>query len=898
MIMRVFDWCLRCYPSRFRKKFADDMRQVFAARLDRACARGALAFAACAVLGAIDAIASGLRERFFRESAVPGQERLAMQADSWLADARFSLRVLRRSPATTLGAVLTIALGLGATGAIFAAVDHILLRPLPYDRPDQLVMVWSNNTRERLDRTAVAPADAIDFQKSARTLGDLQPMLSFLVANQYVDGAAADAVQSFLIAPGMCQLLGRPPLLGRTFDDPNAHDVVLSYAFWQRRYGGDSSVVGRHVAISGVQGYTVVGVMPRDFVFPYRTMLGQTGIAAASADLWLPLSLTGPFFVDATGQPTRQARGLALVGRLAGGASVADAQVELSGIASRLASTYPTSNTGFTTTVVPLLDQTVGAMRPALMLLLAGIGLLFLMTLANVANFLLAQSLGRQRELALRSALGASRSRLARQSIVEGLTLALCGGLAGAALLYAGVPLLVASAPVGLPRLAEIRPDGRAFLFGLVLTIVAGIVVGLVPAFVSAGRDAGATLKQATRGSTSGPVASRLRTTLVVGEIVIAVLLTTASVLLVRSFVAVLNVDPGFRAERLLTFQLNVPARFATAPARLAYYDDLFGRLAAIPGVVSAGGTTRLPLGSTSVSTRVAVAGHDLPASDLPEVEFRRLVADYFRAMGIPIVRGRDFTRDDGPGATPVCILNEAAAARLFPGEDAVDGRVQIGPSPTAAWMTVVGVIGDIRHGSLEEAPKAELYIPSRQGPPTAPFVAVRTTGDPAALAGAVRRAIAAIDPLTPIYEMKPMTEVRRQSIAERRFLLTLVGLFGTLALALAALGVYGAMTVLVSERTTEVGVRLALGATPAQIVRLVLSRAGILAGTGVAIGLGLTIVGAPLMAHSLFGIAPRDLEALSITPAILLMAALVAAAVPARRAMHVDPIVTLRREG
>lgn len=897
MIARLYRACLRVYPRRFRERFELDMARVFETRLRDARARGRLASMAFGAFGLFDVFASGTRERFGSESVVPCARRSAMTSDSWLADVKFALRVLRRSPSMTAASVLAIALGLGASGAIFAAVDHVLLRPLPYDQASQLAMVWSNNTHEGRDRNPLAPADVLDFKRDTQSFVDLQPMLSFLVADQYVDGPVPDNVRSSTIGPGMFRLLGRDALFGRTFSGDAPHEVVLSHSFWQRRYGGDRSVIGRQVSVSGVNDYVVVGVMPPDFVFPYRSMLGPSGVVNSStADLWVPLQFTASFYVDANGQPTRTARALGLVGRLKDGHSMDMGRADLAGIASRLAKAYPASNDGWTTTVVPLLDQTVGALRPALLLLLAGVAVLLLMTLVNVANLVLAQSISRERELALRAALGASRWRLARQSIVESVVLAACGGAVGGLLLFVGVPVIVAMAPLDMPRLAEIRPDLRVFLVCLGLTAISGVIVGLIPAALSMARTAHSALKEGARGSTSGPTARRLRATLVVAEIVLAVLLTTASALLARSFIAVMGVDPGFRSDGLLTFQLNVPPRYAAPAARLTYYDDLFSRLAAINGVVAAGGTTRLPLGSTNVTTQIAVEGRDMPMGALPEIEFRRAVADYLRAMNIPLVRGRTFTPDDSPMAPRVCVINQIAARRLFAEDDPIGKRVRFGNSPDA-WMTIVGIIGDVRHGSLEETPKPELYVPAKQGAPVSPFVVVRTAGDPLAIADSVRRAVASIDPLTPVYDMRPMTEIRRESVSERRFLLTLVGVFGGLALVLAAVGVYGVMAVVVSERTAEVGVRLALGARPSQIVQLVLGQAGTLALIGIGIGLVLAFAGAPLMAHSLFGIAPRDVAALTLTPAVLLVVAIVAAIVPARRAMRVDPIVTLRGE-
>jgi putative ABC transport system permease protein len=897
MLRRLYRSCLRLYPQRFRARFADDMARVFDARLRDASARGRFAFFAIGALGLLDVVASGLRERLHHDLVVPDVRRSSMQSHGWLSDAASALRALRRSPSMTAASMLVIAFGLGASGAIFAAVDHVLIRPLPYGRAGELAMIWSNNTHEGRDRNPVSPADAIDITREARSFVDIQPMTSFLVADQYVDGPTPDSVRSSTVGAGMFRLLAREAFVGRTFTDSATHEVVLSYGFWQRRYGSDRSVIGRQVSVSGTS-VTLVGVMPEDFVFPYRSMLGPSGfVNAITADLWVPLQFVGSFYVDANGQPVRQVRALGLVGRLKPEVTIDAAQAEVSGIASRLAAAYPATNDGWGATIVPLLDQTVGALRPAMSVLLAGVTVLLLMALVNVANLLLAQGLARRRELAVRAALGASRWRLARQAVVESLVLAAGGGILGGAILYAGVPAIVRLAPIDMPRLAEIRPDVRVFLFSVALAVLSGVLVGLVPALLASARDVHTGLRDNARGSTSSPATRRLRAALVMAEIVFAMLLTTASAFLGRSFVAVLAVDPGFASAGLLTFQMNVPAHYPTDPARVAYYDDLFSRLTAIPGVVAAGGTTRLPLGSTNVSTQIAIEGRELSPAALPEVEFRRAVAEYFRAMAIPVLRGRTFTPDDIATAPRVCVINQTTAARLFPGEDPIGRRLRIGSNPQAQWITIIGIIGDVRHSSLEETPKPEVYISGRQGPPSAPFIVVRTAGDPQTLAGPVRQAVASIDPLTAIYDMKPMTEIRRESVSQRRFLLALVGLFGILSLGLAAVGVYGVMAVVVSERRAEMGIRLALGARPVQIVQLVLRQAGALALVGIGIGLAAAVVATPLMAHSLFGVPPRDLSTLIGTAVVLLTVAVVAAIVPARRAMRVDPIVTLRGE-
>jgi len=809
-------------------------------------------------------------------------------------DIRFVLRLMRRSPLVTTCAMLALGLGIGATGAIFAAVNGILLRPLPYTNADSLVMIWSDNTRETNPRNPVSPADFLDLQRGTQSLAGLEAMQSFLAPDVFQDGATPDSVQTSTISAGMFALLGREAAIGHAFGPNDQHAIVISDGFWKRRYGGDRSIIGRAINLSG-NPHVIVGVMPPDFVFPYRTMLGPSGfVRAQSTDVWMTMSLTGRFFQNADGSLTRNVRFLGLVGRLKPGVSVEAAKGDLSRIATDLSNNFPASNRGWGVTVLSLLDQTVASMRPALMLLAAGVAVLLLMTCVNVANLLLARSLARRRELAVRRALGATSGRLVRLHVLESLFQSIGGGIVGAAGLYGGIRLLVALAPPDTPRLADIRADFTVFLFTLAAVTIIGLVVGLVPGFAARSTRHSA-LGDGGRSITAGKGRQRLRSALVVAEIALAVLLSVGGMLLIRSFASVLNVNPGFQPDGLLTFQINAPARFTTPDARRTYYDDLFGRLEQLPGVVSAGGTTRLPLGSTNVSTTIGIEGHDLSPATLPEVEFRRAAHHYLEAMGIPLINGRMFTASDGPNAPPVCLVNRTLVAKLMPGEEVVGRRVRIGPDPAAPWMTIVGVIGDVRHGSLEEIPKPELYISARQNPPNSPFVVVRASGDATGLPDAVRSTVRAIDPSTPIFDMKMMTEIRREVVAERRFTLTLVGAFCVLALVLAALGVYGAMALAVSERTAEVGVRLALGAPPARVLWLVLRQAIGLGAVGVTIGAALALATMPLVRSQLFGVGPADPVSFVAVALILLGCAVVAALAPARRAMRVDPITTLR---
>jgi predicted permease len=445
----------------------------------------------------------------------------------------------------------------------------------------------------------------------------------------------------------------------------------------------------------------------------------------------------------------------------------------------------------------------------------------------------------------------------------------------------------------------DIQPDLTVLGFTLAVGVAVGIIVGIVPALSASRADVRDALHETGRaaaGSSAG--GRRMRAALVVGEVALAVVLTTGAGLLLRSFTTLLAVDPGFQPDRLLTMQVELPARVTGNEARNTYYDELFERLRAIPGVVAAGGTTRLPLGSTSVSTTIDVEGRPRPDAELPEVQFRRAVDDYFGAMGIPIRRGRGFTPADGPTAPSVCVINDTMAARLFPGEDPVGRRIRTGPNPSRnPWVTIVGVIGDLRHTGLEESPAPEMYIYHRQGPPVAPFLVVRTTGDPAAMADAVRADLKQFDRALALYDIRTMSEVRTESVSQRRFILVLVAAFGALALTLAAVGVYGVMALVVGERTREMGLRLALGAEPSSVLRMVVAQAARFAGAGIVVGLGLAWLLTPLLTSQLYGVRPGDPLTFAAVTALLLLVALVAAMVPARRAMRLDPMTALRNE-
>jgi predicted permease len=881
---------LLAYPRAFRRRFGAELKRDI---LRTSGTMGAL-------------IVSGLAERwsaFARYAAWPTSSphlytpegRHAMFRDTLRMDLGYAVRLAVKTPALSLLAVLALALGIGANSAIFTVVEGVLLRPLPYRDAGALVAVWNDNTRENRPFNPLSPANFVDVREGVRDQVALAAFQSFIVPSRLEAESGSETLLQVTLEPEVFPLLGRNAHVGRTLVPGETDAVVLSHGYWQRRFGSDSDVLGRVLNIAGLP-RTVVGVMPADFVFPYQTMLGPDGFTRDQrVDAWLPLDLATDPFANRGAGLVRNVHYLAVVGRLAEGVTVDEARAAIAGVMGQLEQAYPDANRGLGATVVPLHEQTVGQVRPALLLLLAGVGIVLLMASVNVANLMLARSVGRQRELAVRVALGAGRGRLIAQSLVESLVLSAAGALVALAFVQWIVQGLVAIAPAELPRMQELRPDLRVVAFTAGIAALVGLFIGLVPALAASTPDVRLALQDAGRGTTASPSRRRMRSALVVSEVALAVVLTVGAGLLIRSFSTLLAVDPGFRSENLLTLQVTLPDRLTTPEARQAFYDEMFATLEALPGVTAAGGTTRLPLGSTSVSTSVVVEGRDVPAGEAPEVQFRRAVHDYFRAMGIPVLRGRDFTTADGPNAPPVAVVNETLARRLFPGEDPVGRRIRTGPSPNATWLTIVGVIGDIRHSGLDVPAEPELYVPARQGPPVAPFLVLRTATDPAELAETVRAALRRMEPHLSVFDIRTMEQVRATSVATRRFLLLLVGVFGALALGLAAVGVYGVTTLVVAERTAEIGLRLALGAEPAAALGLVVRQALTLAGLGVALGLVAAWLLSPLAASQLFGITAHDPLSLVAAPTVLLLVAVLAALVPARRAMRVDLMSSLR---
>ena len=891
---RAHTVALRTYPDWFTREFGRELERLFDARLDAATAvRRPL----LAIYLVVDAVTSGLAERRRQQPGRSGSNDggRSRMLESILADVRLALRQLRQKPTFAAVGILSLALGIGANAALFSVVHAVLIKPLPYSAPGDLVMIWSHNTRQHETVNPVSPANFEAF-RAAPSLARVEAAYSFMLRHLVRADGDPGPAHAATITPGMFDLLGRTALIGRTFHDGDSpHVVVLSHAYWQRQFGGDPDVVGKSVVIGNVTTpATILGVMPPDFVFPYQSMLWPpTFTRVFDADIWKPFTRdTDARLVDASGQPNRTIHYLGLVARLAPGATIDRARADLQAIARARAAEFPDTNAGWDITVRPLHEQAVGVVRAPLLTLLVGVGVVLLITCINLANVLLARTSGRKGELAVRMALGASRGRLVQQMIVESLVLAIAGGVAGFAVMFTGTQALIAMAP-NLPRLAEVRADWITGAFVASLSIVVGVAVGILPALTAARPQPQVSLNE-THRSTMSRSRRRIRAALIVVEVAMAMVLTVGAGLLLRSFVAVLQVQPGFSTERLLTFQTAIPSRLRSNEEYLAFYDQLEARLRALPGVTHVGGTTRLPLGSTNVTTMLEVEGRPVPAADRPEIELRRAVFDFFETMSIPVIRGRVFNDDDHFGVPRVAVVNSALVDRVFPNEDPVGRRVRIGSTADAPWLTIVGVVGSVKHGSLEESPRPELYLTWRQGVVSSPFIAMRTTGDPLALTGAVRATLREIgaDPPT---VLQTMSDLRRAAVAERRFVLVLTGIFGMLALGLAAVGVYGVIALVAAERAREVGIRLALGATPRNVLRLLLGQAAGLAAAGVSIGVAAALILTPLLASQLFGVGNADPATYLIVALVLLATAVVAAFGPARRAMRTDPANALR---
>ena len=797
-----------------------------------------------------------------------------------ISDVRYALRILLRSPGFTLIAILALALGIGANTAIFSAVDAILLRPLPYPDADRLVMVWEDASHVSFPRNTPAPANYFDWKKQNTVFVDMAALRG-RSANLTGDGAP-ELVQGRTVTPNFFSVLGVQPVLGHAFtaedDKAGAKVVVLSYGLWQRRYGGDRSIIGRAIQMNG-EPYTVVGVTPQSFNFPDR--------------------LTS-FFWPATLDSAATVRGshyLNVVARLKPGVSLQSASTEMKTIARRLETQYPGTNTHIGAVVVPLREQIAGDVRTALFVLLGAAGCVLLIACSNVANLLLARATGRQRELAVRSALGAGRTRLVRQMLTESLVLAALGGSVGIAAGYAGTRLLEALVPSGFPA-GALAMDAPVLLFSLAATALTALVFGLLPALSSTRVALNDALKQASRAGVGGR--NRwMRNGLVVSEVALAIVLLTGAGLMIQTLHNLRTAEPGFRSDHLLTLRLLLPAaKYPKQEQRMAFYEAALQHVRTLPGVRSAAFAGNLPFTATGNTNGYAVDGRPAPQpGDAQDALYRPVTRDYFSTIGATLLQGRFFTVEDHARSTHVIVINDHFARLHWGTQSPLGGRIRFGRGEDEVF-TIIGVVKDIRERGLDlpMKPASYLLMDQENADPGA-FLAVRTETDPSSLSKAVVEAIWAVDKNQPVSLIRTMDAVIDAQFEKRGLQMTLLSIFAGLALALACLGIYGVLSYLVTQRVREVGLRMALGATASEITMLFVRPALGLTAIGVAAGVVVSAIAGRAMQTMLFEITPADPRTHAGVAAVVLLVAMVACYVPARRASRVDPMVALREE-
>lgn len=801
--------------------------------------------------------------------------------ETLIKDIRFGARSLLKRPGFTVIVVLTLALGIGANAAVFSVINAVLLRPLPYRDADRVVTLWQNNIKDGVPNNDVSPANFIDWSEQSNSfeaMAGIEPFGFALVGDGEPERFAASLVTS-----GFFQVAGTDALIGRTFSAEdyqpgNERVVVLGYGLWQRRFGGDAGVVGRKLTLNG-QPYVVVGVMPQEFQLP------------ADREVWAPRVL---------GEAHRQNRGATywnVVARMKQGTNATQAQEEMNGIAARLEAQYPDTNGGMGASVVPLFEQITGQISSALWVLAGAVGFVLLIACVNVANLMLVRGAERQREFAIRRALGAERVRLLRQTLTESLLLVLMGGGIGVLIASWLVKLIPALGGAQIPRVESVDMDLRVLLFAGGVSVLTALVFGLVPAIQFWRNDIQSNLKESGRTTGGAPARNRLRKTLVISEVAIAVVLLVGAGLLFRSFVRLMQVDPGFSKDNVLALQVFLSRAYNEPAKMVGFFDQSLEKIKGLPGIEAAAVTTTPPFINLELDAAFNIVGRPAPPQGSePSAFYSPVSSEYLNTLGIPLKQGRFFSQFDGPASQGVVVINETMARRYFANEDPIGKRliVMFAESET---REIVGVVGDVLHAGLHAQPRAQMFVPHQQSPGSYMTFLVKTTNDPAAQLAAVKRAIREVNPNQTFAKTATMEELVSDSLKQRRFNLFLLGLFAAIALLLATIGIYGSISYSTRQRTNEIGLRIALGAQSRDVLRLIVGHGVGLALVGVAIGLGAAFLLTRAIKSLLFGVSPTDPLTFVGISILLLLTALIASFIPARRATKVDPLVALRSE-
>jgi putative ABC transport system permease protein len=814
--------------------------------------------------------------------------------ESLRQDLGYGLRTLVKNSGFTIVAVLALALGTGANTAIFSVINGVLLRPLPFKEPDRLVMVWTNSSKSNQPQSSISVPDFLDYRDNA--VFEQIACLSYDDFN-LTGGDQPEHVAGTMVSANFFSVLGVAPQFGRAFlpnEDQAGADrvVIISNGLWKRRFGGDRALLNQTIQLNGA-GFTVVGVAPPEFQSPEK-----------GDELWVPMSFDGAdrLRIPSTSGPEdlkkRVRRFLKAVARLNSGVALNSAQAEMSTIAGRLEQQYPDSNAGIGINLVPLHRQIVGDIKPALVFLFVAVGLVLLIACANVANLLLARAAARQKEIAIRVALGAGRARLIRQLLTESVMLAIVGGAFGLVLAWVGLRVLVRINPANVPRLDEIGIDGYVLGFTMLVSVLTGLLFGLVPALQASRPDLNETLKEGARGSTGGIGRQRVRSILVVTEVALTQMLLIGAGLMIKSFYSLQQVNPGFNADRILTMQVTLPpVKYAENNQIIAFYEQALTRIGALPGVQAAGAATSLPLTGNSISRRFTIDGR-APASTNERLSatYFAISPDYFRAMGIQLVSGRSFTNQDRDKSQQVIIINDTTRRRFWPNEEAIGKHISI-TAQAGVSREIVGVVADVKHSSLDAESGLEIYEPYLQSPWSFMALAVRTMADPLRLAPVVKDEILAIDKGQPVYDVKTMAQIVGDSVSQPRLYMLLLGIFAAIALVLSAVGIYGVMNYSVNQRKHEIGIRMAIGAQRSDILKMVVGQGMLLASIGVVIGVVAAFFLGRIIEMLLFGVSGRDLMTFVGLPVVLVLVSLLSSYVPARRATRVDPMIALRAE-